>query len=84
MRWSSAARSTRRASTTQYAAAPHCRSGSKLIAALHSSGARRIADLGCGDGALLLKLVGDSAFANVIGKPLDEAIIPRSILNRVY
>jgi 3' terminal RNA ribose 2'-O-methyltransferase Hen1 len=38
-----------------------------VIAALHSSGARRIADLGCGDGALLLKLVGDSAFGHVIG-----------------
>jgi 3' terminal RNA ribose 2'-O-methyltransferase Hen1 len=38
-----------------------------VIAALHSSGARRIADLGCGDGALLLKLVGDSAFVHVLG-----------------
>jgi 3' terminal RNA ribose 2'-O-methyltransferase Hen1 len=38
-----------------------------VIAALHSSGARRIADLGCGDGALLVKLVGDSAFVHVVG-----------------
>jgi 3' terminal RNA ribose 2'-O-methyltransferase Hen1 len=38
-----------------------------VIAALHSAGARRIADLGCGDGALLLKLLGDSSFAHVIG-----------------
>ena len=38
-----------------------------VIAALHSAGARRIADLGCGDGALLLKLVGDSTFGHVLG-----------------
>jgi 3' terminal RNA ribose 2'-O-methyltransferase Hen1 len=38
-----------------------------VVAALHACGARRIADLGCGDGALLLKLVGDSAFAHVLG-----------------
>jgi 3' terminal RNA ribose 2'-O-methyltransferase Hen1 len=38
-----------------------------VIAALHSAGARRIADLGCGDGALLLKLIGDSTFIHVTG-----------------
>jgi 3' terminal RNA ribose 2'-O-methyltransferase Hen1 len=38
-----------------------------VIAALHAAGARRIADLGCGDGALLAKLVRDSAFSHVIG-----------------
>jgi 3' terminal RNA ribose 2'-O-methyltransferase Hen1 len=38
-----------------------------VLAALHACGARRIADLGCGDGALLAKLVRDTAFAHIVG-----------------
>jgi 3' terminal RNA ribose 2'-O-methyltransferase Hen1 len=38
-----------------------------VLAALRSSGASRVADLGCGSGALLTQLVADSSFTMVIG-----------------
>jgi 3' terminal RNA ribose 2'-O-methyltransferase Hen1 len=38
-----------------------------VLAALHAAGARRVADLGCGDGALLRKLLDDPAFTEVLG-----------------
>jgi 3' terminal RNA ribose 2'-O-methyltransferase Hen1 len=38
-----------------------------VLAALHAAGARRVADLGCGDGALLRKLLDDPAFTQVLG-----------------
>jgi 3' terminal RNA ribose 2'-O-methyltransferase Hen1 len=44
----------------------HQRQGA-VLAALRAAGARRVADLGCGDGALLTHLLADSAFTDVIG-----------------
>jgi 3' terminal RNA ribose 2'-O-methyltransferase Hen1 len=38
-----------------------------VIAALRAAGAQRVADLGCGDGALLMHLVADSSFTSIIG-----------------
>ncbi len=38
-----------------------------VLAALHDIGARRVLDLGCGDGALLPALVADRAFTEVVG-----------------
>ncbi|HVF06585.1 MAG TPA: 3' terminal RNA ribose 2'-O-methyltransferase Hen1 [Frankiaceae bacterium] len=38
-----------------------------VLAALHSVGAQRVADLGCGDGALLAALVADRTFTDVVG-----------------
>jgi 3' terminal RNA ribose 2'-O-methyltransferase Hen1 len=37
-----------------------------VIAALRAAGAQRVADLGCGDGALLTRLLEDSAFTSVV------------------
>jgi 3' terminal RNA ribose 2'-O-methyltransferase Hen1 len=38
-----------------------------VLAALRESGARRVADLGCGDGKLLAALLADQAFTHVLG-----------------
>ncbi|MET1072263.1 MAG: 3' terminal RNA ribose 2'-O-methyltransferase Hen1 [Umezawaea sp.] len=38
-----------------------------VLAALRSAGARRVVDLGCGEGALLRELVKDSSFTEVLG-----------------
>ncbi len=38
-----------------------------VIAVLRAAGARRVADLGCGDGALLAVLLADPGFTQVIG-----------------
>jgi len=38
-----------------------------VIAALRAAGAKRVADLGCGPGALLAQLLADPAFTSVIG-----------------
>ena len=38
-----------------------------VIAALQRAGARRVVDLGCGEGALLRPLLADSAFTEVVG-----------------
>jgi 3' terminal RNA ribose 2'-O-methyltransferase Hen1 len=37
-----------------------------VIAVLRAAGAQRVADLGCGDGALLARLLEDSAFTSVV------------------
>lgn len=44
----------------------HQRQGA-VLAALRAAGAQRVADLGCGDGALLTHLLGDSSFSQVVG-----------------
>jgi 3' terminal RNA ribose 2'-O-methyltransferase Hen1 len=44
----------------------HQRHGA-VLAALRAAGAQRVADLGCGDGALLAQLVPDSFFTSIIG-----------------
>jgi 3' terminal RNA ribose 2'-O-methyltransferase Hen1 len=38
-----------------------------VLAALRAAGAQRVADLGCGDGALLMQLLADSSFSTVLG-----------------
>ena len=38
-----------------------------VLAALRSSGARRILDLGCGEGRLLRELIKDKAFTEIVG-----------------
>jgi 3' terminal RNA ribose 2'-O-methyltransferase Hen1 len=44
----------------------HQRQGA-VLAALRAAGAQRVADLGCGDGALLAHLLAESAFTSIIG-----------------
>ncbi len=44
----------------------HQRQGA-VLAALRAAGAHRVGDLGCGDGALLAHLLGDSSFTTIIG-----------------
>jgi 3' terminal RNA ribose 2'-O-methyltransferase Hen1 len=39
---------------------------------LHESGARRVADLGCGDGKLLKRLLADPQFAGIVGMDVDS------------
>ena len=38
-----------------------------VLAALRAAGATRVADLGCGDGALLTQLLADHSFASIVG-----------------
>jgi 3' terminal RNA ribose 2'-O-methyltransferase Hen1 len=42
------------------------------MAALRSSGAKRIIDLGCGEGRLLRELLNDKAFAEVVGMDVSH------------
>ncbi|MBA3233943.1 MAG: 3' terminal RNA ribose 2'-O-methyltransferase Hen1, partial [Propionibacteriales bacterium] len=44
----------------------HQRQGA-VLAALRASGAHRVADLGCGDGALLVHLLADASLTSVVG-----------------
>jgi SAM-dependent methyltransferase len=44
-----------------------------VIGALQARGARSVLDLGCGDGALLLKLVADGGFQRLAGVELDPS-----------
>jgi 3' terminal RNA ribose 2'-O-methyltransferase Hen1 len=44
---------------------------------LHESGARRVVDLGCGDGKLLKRLLADPQFAEIVGMDVDS----RSLAN---
>lgn len=39
---------------------------------LHETGARRVADLGCGDGKLLKRLLADPQFAEIVGMDVDS------------
>ncbi|MBF6211982.1 3' terminal RNA ribose 2'-O-methyltransferase Hen1 [Nocardia puris] len=38
-----------------------------VLAALHETGARRVLDLGCGEGALLRQLMADRTFGEIVG-----------------
>ena len=43
-----------------------------VAAVLHESGARRVADLGCGDGKLLKRLLADPQFTRIVGMDVDS------------
>jgi 3' terminal RNA ribose 2'-O-methyltransferase Hen1 len=49
----------------------HQRQGA-VLAVLRAAGARRVADLGCGDGALLTQLVADSTFTSITGADVSS------------
>ncbi len=46
-----------------------------IVAALRSSGARRVLDLGCGDGRLLQALLRDGQFERVVGVDVSAAAL---------
>jgi 3' terminal RNA ribose 2'-O-methyltransferase Hen1 len=43
-----------------------------VASVLHESGARRVVDLGCGDGKLLKRLLADPQFAEIVGMDVDS------------
>jgi 3' terminal RNA ribose 2'-O-methyltransferase Hen1 len=43
-----------------------------VASVLHDSGARRVVDLGCGDGKLLKRLLADPQFAAIVGMDVDS------------
>jgi 3' terminal RNA ribose 2'-O-methyltransferase Hen1 len=43
-----------------------------VLATLHAAGAARVADLGCGEGALLRELIRDPAFTDVLGADVSS------------
>ncbi len=49
-----------------------------VLAALRDAGARRVVDLGCGEGALLQDLVGDPAFTEVVGVDVSARELARA------
>ncbi|MBF6241268.1 3' terminal RNA ribose 2'-O-methyltransferase Hen1 [Nocardia otitidiscaviarum] len=51
-----------------------------VMRALHEVGARRVLDLGCGEGALLRELVADRAFTEIVG--VDVAVRSLHIAKR--
>ncbi|MFF3570645.1 3' terminal RNA ribose 2'-O-methyltransferase Hen1 [Nocardia jiangxiensis] len=55
--------------TTQEAARPSLAVARRaaVLGALHDVGARRVLDLGCGEGALLRELLADKTFAEIVG-----------------
>ncbi|PIQ36525.1 MAG: methyltransferase type 12 [Lysobacterales bacterium CG17_big_fil_post_rev_8_21_14_2_50_64_11] len=46
-----------------------------VVQALRDSGARRVLDLGCGPGELLLRLAREAQFTQIIGLDIDEAVL---------
>jgi 3' terminal RNA ribose 2'-O-methyltransferase Hen1 len=66
-----------------------------VLAALHESGARRIVDLGCGEGKLLRLLANDARFTEIVGldvsarsleiagQRLDRLRLPKELMSRV-
>jgi len=46
-----------------------------VMAALRSSGAKRVLDLGCGEGRLLRELLKDKVFAEVIGMDVSHRVL---------
>jgi 3' terminal RNA ribose 2'-O-methyltransferase Hen1 len=49
-----------------------------VLAALRSSGARRVVDLGCGEGRLLRSLLDDSQFTEVVGVDVSWRALERA------
>lgn len=49
-----------------------------VVAALHDVGARRVVDLGCGEGALLRELLGDPTFTEVVGVDVSARELDRA------
>jgi 3' terminal RNA ribose 2'-O-methyltransferase Hen1 len=49
-----------------------------VLAVLRSAGARRVADLGCGEGALLALLLDDAAFTEVVGSDVSARALERA------
>ena len=46
-----------------------------VMAALRSSGAKRVLDLGCGEGRLLRKLLKDKTFAEIVGLDVSHRVL---------
>src|SRR3546814_6659702 len=46
-----------------------------VVRALLDSGARRVLDLGCGPGELLLRLAREAQFTRIIGIDIDDAVL---------
>jgi 3' terminal RNA ribose 2'-O-methyltransferase Hen1 len=49
-----------------------------VLAALRAAGARRVLDLGCGDGALLAELLPDPGFTEVVGMDTSTVALRRA------
>ncbi|KJC63800.1 3' terminal RNA ribose 2'-O-methyltransferase Hen1 [Agreia bicolorata] len=49
-----------------------------VLAALRDVGARSVADVGCGEGALLKRLVADPAFTKIIGTDVSAGVLIRA------
>ena len=49
-----------------------------VLAALRQSGAKRILDLGCGEGRLLSLLLADTSFAEIVGIDVSPRILERA------
>lgn len=55
----------------------HQRLGS-VLAALRQSGAKRVLDLGCGEGRLLSLLLGDASFTEILGVDVSPRVLERA------
>lgn len=49
-----------------------------VLEALHSIGARKIVDMGCGEGALLHKLFSDPVFTEIVGTDVSPQMLNRA------
>jgi 3' terminal RNA ribose 2'-O-methyltransferase Hen1 len=49
-----------------------------VLAALRSSGAKRVLDLGCGEGRLLSALLADTSFAEIVGVDVSPRVLEKA------
>lgn len=49
-----------------------------VVAQLHAAGARRVLDLGCGEGALLAELLRDTSFTEIVGIDTSATSLDRA------
>jgi 3' terminal RNA ribose 2'-O-methyltransferase Hen1 len=49
-----------------------------VLAALRDIGARSVADVGCGEGALLRRLMADAAFTTIIGSDVSASVLAKA------